>query len=357
MKVIFILFMGFLFCISCDKNEDNQNVTPSRFFLMGFQNSAPRYDDLQLVLQTLELWTKRADAAIVTSEVPWDSLLQNVPVADYINRNYTGLVNYYRSKGLKLWVYIDPANGLNRATDAISLVKAHKSISQLPMQQLYRKFAIAMDSILKPEHLGLALETNFIRDIAPDSIYQGVKKAANDAASAIRLNDKNVKLSISVQVEWAWGKLLPGNYRGISQDLTDFQFIEELGLSSYPYLVFNNPSEIPSNYYLRVVEGLNMPIFVSEGGWSTVTTTTFAGSPQKQTDYVRLHSKLLNSVKALAYFQLVFTDIDMTSMPPDIPENLSTFANIGFLDIDLKPKPAMAVWDSLYNLAIKTGSD
>jgi hypothetical protein len=266
----------------------------------------------------------------------------------YVNRNYKGLVEYYRSKALKLWVFIDPVNGLDLAKDANILVTAGKSIAQSDMQRIYRRFAFVMDSILNPEHLGLALETNFIRDIAPDSIYQGVKKSANDAATEIRAFDKDVKLSISVQVDWAWGKLYTGSFRGITPDFTDFPFIEELGLSSYPYFGFNKPQDIPINYYSKLIEGKNIPVFVSEGGWSSGTVSNFEGSLQKQSDYISKNGLLLNEVKAIAYFQLTFTDIDLSALPSNVPSNISNFAYLGLVDKNLQSKPALSNWDILY---------
>jgi hypothetical protein len=271
----------------------------------------------------------------------------------YITRNYKGLVDYYRSKNLKLWVYIDPANGLDRAADANMLVAVGKSISQPDIQKLYRRFAFVMDSMLNPEHLGLALETNLIRDIAPDSIYQGVKKAAHDAAIEIRDFDADVKLSISTQVDWAWGKLFTGTYRGIAQDFIDFPFIEEMGLSSYPYFGFDKPQDIPLDYYSKLLEGKNIPVFVAEGGWSSTKVSSFESSLQKQADYITRNGLLLDQVKAIAYFQLTFTDIDLTSLPPNTPSNLANFAYLGLVDINLQPKPALAAWDSIFKRQVK----
>ena len=124
-----------------------------------------------------------------------------------------------------------------------------------------------MDSILVPDHMGLALETNLIRGVAPDSVYQGIKKATSDAA-AIRNYDKIVKMSISVQVDYAWGGATNGVYQGIAQDLIDFPFIQELGLSSYPYLSANQitPQQLPLNYYSKLTEGKNLPVFFQKVG-------------------------------------------------------------------------------------------
>jgi len=104
-------------------------------------------------------------------------------------------------------VYIDPQNGLDRTSEANALVKRGLSIADTEVRQKYQHFVIVMDSMLMPDHLGLALETNLIRDAAGASMYEGVKKAVNETAAKLRAANTKAKLSISVQAEHAWAGL------------------------------------------------------------------------------------------------------------------------------------------------------
>lgn len=350
-----LLFVALLFS-SCKTEE----VDNSRTYRMGFANSAPRYDDFNLILQTLNLWTAHADAAIISDQVPWDSLFNGVSPQNYILHNYVGLVNFYKGSGLKLWVYIDPANGLDRSTDATNLAAMGKSIADADVQFMFRKYAVAMDSMLRPDHLGLALETNLIRDLSPSSIYNGVKSAVNAAATDLKTKNPAVKLSVSVQVDDAWGKLLNDSYKGIGQDLIDFPFVEELGLSSYPYFVFDKPSDIPINYYSRLVEGKNLPVFVSEGGWSSsplsISGKTTTGTAEIQKEYISYQHQLLAHANAIGFFQLTFTDIDVAKLPPSVPPSIAYFAFLGMVDIHLDRKPAFDAWDQMFKKSLKSGN-
>jgi hypothetical protein len=354
-KPFAFVLIALVLLFSCKKEEQ----PPTRTFRMGFQNSAPRIE-IDLFLQSLDMWTQRADVAMITTEVPWAELLDGMTVNDYVLNNYKVLVDFYRSKDLKLWIYIDPQNGLDRASDAVDLQQANKSIADTDMQLLYQKFTIAMDSILKPDHLGLALETNLIRDASPASIYNGVKTAVNATATAVRARNATVPLSISVQVDHAWGKLAGGSYTGVAQDFTDFPFIEELGLSSYPYFGFDNPMDIPLNYYSRLVEGKNFPVFITEGGWTSASVTTpdrsFVSSPEIQKAYIEHHAHLLNEVGATAVFQLLFTDFDITAVPDDVPDNINYFLYIGLVDVNFNIKPALNAWDEIFGYRY-TGTD
>jgi hypothetical protein len=355
-----IIVLSLLF--GCTKKQTESNIplnTPSRTYRMGFQNFAPR-PDYNEYIESLNLWSTRADAAIISVQLPWDSLLAGVTPQEYVTNNYLGVVNYWRAKNFKLWVYVDPANGLDRSSDAPILVADNKSIAQTPIQQLYRNYVIALDTILHPEHLGFALETNLIRGQSPDSIYQGIKLVANEAAADVRAVDTQVKFGISVQVDYAWGYGGTGTYVGVNQDFTDFPFIQELGLSSYPYFSFTDPGKVPLDYYSRLVISKPMPVFASEGGWTSnninAAGTMINSTPQKQQDYINRQALILDSAKAIGWFSLTFTDIDLSSIPSSTPADINYFAYLGLVDINFQPKPALAAWDTTFKRPLHPGN-
>ena len=327
----------------CRKHAATAAVS-GRSYRMGFAASAPR-PDLNLIIEGLGIWPQHADAAIISTEVPWDSLLSGEDPVRYVTDAYVQLAGIYRSKNLKLWVYIDPENGINRVSDSYPLVALGRSIAQAGVQQLYRRFVVVIDSILKPDHLGLALETNLIRLAAPDSIYAGVKAAVNGAAADVRVVDKQVPLSVSVQAEVAWGKLGGTSFVGVAQDFADFPFLQELGVSSYPYLGgYAAPGDIPLTYYSQLTAGHSLPVFVSEGGWSSAPAY---GGPAVQAAYIDRQGQLLSQAKAIGLFQLTYTDIDLAGWGPVDSAGLYPFAFIGVVDSSFNPKPALAAWDSL----------
>ena len=151
---------------------------------------------------------------------------------------------------------------------------------------------------------------------------------------------------MSIQVETAWGRLVTGGaYVGVAQDLTDFPFIQSLGLSSYPYLAgFAQPEDLPLDYYSRIVQGQSLPVIVTEGGWSSVTVSSTSTTPAMQRRYIVREAQLIDQVTALGWFQLTFTDLDLAVWPPGI----QPFAYLGLVDTNLNPKPALSPWDSLF---------
>ena len=333
---------------SCKNDVSSPSGQTPRTYRMGFSAIPPRAD-FNILLASINMWSLRADAAIMSYEVPWDSLLAGVPPERLAVRDLLGLANYFRGKGLDVWVYIDPANGLNRAAEADGLVRNSRSITEPAIQQIYRRWAVLVDSIIRPGHLGLALETNLIRGASSADLYAAIRLAVNGAATDIRARDTSVKLSVSVQVDYAWGRFDSSGYHGVDTDFVHFPFIQELGLSSYPYLAgFSEPEDLPLEYYSRLLGGRAIPAMVTEGGWTSVSLGGIVSSPSKQRRYLVRQRELLDAVHAAAVFQLTFTDLDLTGVALPPGSILPLFAHLGLVDSGLAPKPALGVWDSTF---------
>ncbi|HET9325289.1 MAG TPA: hypothetical protein VFQ05_00790 [Candidatus Eisenbacteria bacterium] len=317
---------------------------PARSYRMGF-SAIPARPDLGQALAALDLWTRRADAAILHFEPPWDTLLKGAPIDSAVLLVHKPLVDYYRAKGLIVVVTLDVTNGLDRSAESPALVAAGRSLAEPAVQQILRGYAVAVDTILRPTTLLLAAETNLIRAAASPTIYSAVVQAANGAAADIRALDAAVQLGVSVQVETAWGRLSGGgSFVGIATDLADFPFVQAIGLSSYPYLGgFDDPEQIPLDYYSRITP---LPKLVVEGGWASVSVGPVVTSQEEQARYIRRHMQLLDQASAVAVFQLTFTDLDPAYFPPGTI--LPLFATLGLVDMDLAPKRALAPWDSAF---------
>src|SRR5205814_5172630 len=167
------------------KRESQVASRAPRSYFMGFSVVPPK-PDIKLAVRSMEVWTKRADAAIMHLDVPWALLLAGTSSENALRKDGVDLEHYYRTKHLKLVVTIDVTNGLGRESEAPALVAAHRSITEPAVQRLYRDYVRALVEMLKPDYLGLAAETNLIRAAAPRTIYNAVVKMTNDAAADIR---------------------------------------------------------------------------------------------------------------------------------------------------------------------------
>jgi hypothetical protein len=336
--------------VGCKNNVASPPLTnlPSRTFRMGFSANPPQPTN-ESALATVNAWTKHADAAIMHVSVPYKSLLSGITATTYVNTVDLPLANLYRGKGFPLVITVDVTDGLNRAAEAPDLVQLKRSITEPAVQLVYRQYVQAVTSLIRPDYLGLAAETNLIRQQAPANVYAAMVQMTNAAAADVRAIGGTLPLLYtSMQADFAWGPP-PAAYRGVETDFKDFPFNQVLAISSYPYFVYADPDQIPLDYYTRLEGGRSLPIMVVEGGWTSAAVGSIQSSTATQARYVRRHEKLLDSAKAIAVFQLNFSDIDISTYPPQPPgSSLALFTSIGFVDATLKPKPALATHDSIF---------
>ena len=336
----------------CSSGPTGPGLPGARTFRMGFSGIPPR-PDFATAVATINLWTQRADGAIFHVAPPWDSLLAGVSPDSLILKNEYGLAQYYRSKNLDIVVTLDATDGLNRTQEAPELIAAGRSLGEPAVRQLYRDYAVAIDTLLKPSRMGFAAETNLIRAAAPTAVYNAVIQAANVAAADVRARDPLVRRYVSVQVEVAWGRLTssgPLTYAGVAQDLLDFPFAQDIGLSSYPYLGgFSEPEQVPLDYYSAVHDEVARPVLMVEGGWTSASVGSVTSSPQKQARWIAREAALLGRAQAVGWYQLTFADLALSAFPPQPPGSiLPLFASLGLVDTTLAPKPALGVWDNVF---------
>jgi hypothetical protein len=354
--IAFATFVTVLAATSaCADSSPNGPGEKTRTYYMGFSNFPPAPDTM-LLRRSVQMWSTRADAAILHLDVPWAALLAGARADSLVRADVMPLVQSYINAQLHYVIETDVTNGVDRTAEAPALVTLGRSITEDTVQKLYVTYVAALDSIAQPNFLGLASETNLIRAAAPPGVYAAVVKMTNAAAAGHQLFGLGAGfLYVSVQVEVAWGRLGGSSaFVGIDQDRADFPFITALGLSSYPYLGgFTDPSQIPDDYFSRLRGTPALYVLITEGGWSSANVGTIHSSPTLQAEWIKRASEIAENANALAWFQLAFTDINLQAfgLPAGDPQ-LVPFVRIGLVDTALAPKPALAAWDRVFALSI-----
>jgi len=322
----------------------------ARSFRMGFSSLPPRLT-IPEVLRTIDSVGKHADAALMVVDVPWKALLADTAPSLLVRRDNLPVAQLFRQRGMPIVATVELAHGLDRTAEAEALVALGRSIIEPAVQRAYREFVVAFDSIVRPDWLGLAMETNLIRAASRPAVYGAVVTMANATAAQLRAAGSATTLLVSVQVETAWGRLAGaggGAFVDVQRDRDDFPFAQVLGLSSYPYLGgFASPEQIPLDYYSRLASGSTMPMMVVEGGWTSGSVTGVSSSPDLQARYIRRQMQLADAAKLIGVFQITFTDLDFASFPVPAGSILPLFAHLGLVDASYRAKPALAVWDSV----------
>ncbi|HEX6792082.1 MAG TPA: hypothetical protein VF247_12285, partial [Candidatus Krumholzibacteria bacterium] len=96
--ILLVVAIGVIGACSDDDGTTPGAPQPTRTYRMGFSGIPPR-NDFDLAVAAIMMWSQRADAAIISMELPWDSLLAGVPPETLVVRDQVGLANYYRSQG------------------------------------------------------------------------------------------------------------------------------------------------------------------------------------------------------------------------------------------------------------------
>jgi hypothetical protein len=355
-QTLFALVASCVIAAGCSGGAAAPAITAPRSYRLGFASNPPRLT-VQSVLATIEAWRTHADVALISQPVPWRALLADSTGPQLVRRDLQQLAALYRSRGFPVIVQLDVTDGLAREHESPDLVAAGRSISEPAIQALYFDYLTAVDSILHPEYLGLAMETNLVRAIAPATVYSALKVMTAEGAARLAAQSSHARRFVSMQVETAWGRLPDvGHFVGIETDRADFPFIEALGLSSYPFLgKFSEPEDVPLDYYARLNGNGAIPTLVVEGGWSSASVTGVTSSPERQARYIRRQMAIADSGRLAAVTQITFTDLDIASynLPPE--SILPLFAHLGLVDIDLHPKPALAEWDRALARPLQAG--
>ena len=107
---------------------------------------------------------------------------------------------------------------------------------------------------------------------------------------------------------------------------------------------------MPIDYYARIDESgaPKLPMVVVEGGWSSGSVTGVTSSPDKQARWIRRQMELADRASLLAVTQITFTDLDLSTYQAPPGSVLPLFAQLGLVDVNFNPKPALAEWDSAF---------
>jgi hypothetical protein len=296
------------------------------------------------VIETVLMFAKRSNALIFHHAPPFVSLLNKTKTPQQEIEGYIlPIINYVRKTfNMTVYVTLDITDGLDRSKEAPGLREMNRTLADPEVQKAYVEYAVAMSELAKPDNLGLAAETNLIRLVAPQ-IYPSVVKATHLAAAQLNTTQR---LYVSLQVETARGRLPPGPFLGVAQDVIDFEFVSLWGLSSYPYLgiPFIAPENLPLDYYSAL--NLTLPFSIVEGGWASQGPQPNASQIQQAQYIGRLAEILQKTPQMEAVFQLLFADLNMTAyFPTDPPSRFSPFVTAGLVEDDLTPKMALKVWD------------
>lgn len=323
----------------------------TRPYRMGWFLQTPQ-PTIESLLRTMPEQAKVSDAVLLQREVPWSRIQAGVPMETIFKEEYDDLVAYLRGLGLEVMFLVDPLDGLNRTRESNEMRKIGGSLKDAGLQRLHEQWVELLATRYRPQFLGCASEINTLGAHGDRELYDAIKGICNRLAPRLRQAVLGIRFFVSFQVDDAWDRR-PFVHSDVDQFAMTREFdIDVLGLSTYPSFFFNDPSDIPADYFRRLQVASGKPVLVAEGGWSAdpTRTGTTAESIARQTAFYRRFFDLLDSVDVEAAILLLYADLDMETwisfagtQGVDI-EGLRNFARMGIVDERLSPRPAAEVW-------------
>lgn len=326
----------------------NDDLDP-RTYLMGFAPNAPRAE-LDLLLASIDSMSQVSDVTIVQQPVPWPELLAGASL-DSLVEDRGGLTDYLRALGLQIIFLVDPLDGLDRRREDPGLIEAGRSILEPEIRDMHEEWVRRIAARVRPEYFGLASEINTLAARGDPVLYAEIKDLVNTLAPEVRAASPATSVFVSFQADEANGANAVIDPIIDHFALIDDYDIDALGLSSYPVFFYEDPADVPSDYFTRFDTATDLPLLMVEGGWSSEDVMWSPGDQQEQVDFLTKYELLLDSIDAEAWVMLTFTDLDIDALglPPDRAQGLSNFAHMGVLDIDLQRKPAYTEWLRIFD--------
>ncbi len=200
----------------------------------------------------------------------------------------------------------------------------------------------------KMPYIALGVEVNIHYEKHPDD-FQKYVLLFDRAYDAIKSVSPDTKVYLVFQLERMKG--LQGGLFGGTNDtanaqwdlLKQFPKSDLIGFTTYPGLIYKDPSEIPSDYYSEIVSRTDKPIAFTEVGWASGTPvfkgaslTEWASSEAEQASFVKQFRQLTSGMNP--EMSIWFWMFEQS--PPPGP----AFVGMALRRDDGTPRPAWDEW-------------
>jgi len=329
-------------------SDDETPLEPSpRTYSMGWAAVPPRLET-ELLLRMIDSMAIVSEIVIVQQGVPWEPILAGAPV-DSLVEDVAALTDFLAARDLELIFLVDPLDGLDRTKEDPGLTALGRSLLEPDIRTIHEDWVRRIAARIRPAYFGLASEINTLAALGDPDLNAEITDLVNTLAPQIRGISPGTRVFVSFQADQANGRL--GSTGGIDHFALISQYdIDAVGLSSYPVFAFDDPSEIPSDYFTPFDEATTLPLIFVEGGWSSENVPWSTGTSEQQVAFFRRYEELLDAVNAEVWVMLTFADLDIAAwgLDPDRTAGLSNFASMGIVDSNLQRKPSYAEWEKIF---------
>lgn len=169
-------------------------------------------------------------------------------------------------------------------------------------KQYYLTSAALFAEKYTPQYLAFGIEVNVLYEKSPQDFDEFVT-FYSEVYDAVKAKSPTTKVFTIFQLERMKG-LHGGLFGGVNDlDNTEWWLLDKfpksdiIGFTTYPGLIFGDPSDIPPNYYTEITLYTEKPVAFTEIGWhSSAAIPGWESSEVEQADFVETFFRLTKDV-------------------------------------------------------------
>lgn len=204
----------------------------------------------------------------------------------------------------------------------------------------YRKSAAAFAETFKPKYMGFGVEVNMLYEKSPAD-FDAFAQFYGEVYDAVKEKSPGTKVFTVFQLEKMKG--MNGGLFGGTNDpakaewflLDKFPESDIAAFTTYPSLVYDKPSDIPTDYYSEIKSRTSKPIAFTEIGWhSAASPKGWESNESEQAEFVGTFFNLTKSLEPeIVVWAFMY---DQNTIEP--------FNSMGLLGSDGSEKAAWGKW-------------
>ncbi len=206
----------------------------------------------------------------------------------------------------------------------------------------YQEITLAFVEKHHPPYLGIGIEVNILYEFSPED-FAGYVQFYDSLYDQIKTISPETKVFPVFQLERMKG-LQGGLFGGENSDahmqwqlLEQFPKADVFGFTTYPGLIYTDPSDIPEDYYLDIKTHTQKEIIFTEIGWTSGSTLEgWESSEEEQALFVERFFALAQESSAQIYIWSFLYDQELEE----------PFTRLGLIDRQGHEKLAWNSWKS-----------
>jgi hypothetical protein len=342
---LLLLLTATLAAASCDRGSGGAGPPASgtpRSVMFGF-SSLPRELNAEAYAQAIDFASEHGEIVLIQRNVPWAQFVPGGSLGDDLAEQTNSERDAVRDEDLKLFFALDPTDGATGRDRLSELPEslAGRRFDDADVRSAFRSYAEYVAINYQPEYLALGVEMNLYYEKNKDD-WENFLSLYLETYAAVKAASPATQITVTMQYEDLQGILPREDTHFVDwQLLRAFDPIDFIGISTYPGFAFQDPTQIPRDYYLQLTAFTEKPIAIAEMGYaSREQPGVISGSEEHQSAY--LERALAEAEELSMPFAIWFAIWDPAYARGT---EFGAFEHIGLLRSDDSQKPAWSAWD------------